>query len=296
MHIGFIGLGTMGRPMVEHLIRAGHQLFVWARRPTATDFCQALGARVCASPAELAAQCEVVCTNVYSDTDVETLAFGPEGIALGLPADGIHLDFSTISPSMARSLARRYVQRGAYFVDAPVSGGGVGAQAATLTIMWGGQLALADRLNEVFPHLGKTIVRIGEAGDGQVAKACNQMIMVAAIEACAEAAHLASAAGIDFAKVREALLGGSAASKVLDVFGGRMAERNFQAGVMSRLHQKDFLLLLNEATRLGVPVPVAASVCQQLNAVLALGQGEKDTSCLVHLLEMADQISQQASQ
>ena len=188
----------------------------------------------------------------------------------------------------ARQLAKRYYEVGIDFVDAPVSGGAVGAQNGTLTIMWGGRKDLTTRLTPLFDVLGKTVVRIGEAGDGQVAKACYQMIMVAAIQACAEAAHMAETAGVDFAKVRQAMLGGSAASRVLDVFGERMAVRDFQAGVMSRLHQKDFLLLLGEAVRLGVPLPVAASVFLQLNAALAMGAGERDSSCLVRVLECAD--------
>jgi 2-hydroxy-3-oxopropionate reductase len=168
-----------------------------------------------------------------------------------------------------------------------VSGGSGGAQAATLSIMWGGKSALATRLQPIFEVLGKTIVRVGEVGAGQVAKACNQMVMVAAIEACAEAARLAEAAGVDFAKVRSAMLGGSAGSRVLDVFGGRMAARDFRAGVEARLHHKDYALLMDEATRIGVPLPVSAAVWQQLNALMARGWGRDDTSSLLRVLETA---------
>jgi 2-hydroxy-3-oxopropionate reductase len=288
MRIGFIGLGAMGAPMAGHLLAAGHTLGVWSRRPASADFLVAQGAWRAQSPAALAAQCEIVCTNVFSDPDVESLAFGAGGLAQGFAPGAIHLDFSTISPTMARSLARRYAERGVDFVDAPVSGGAVGAQNRTLTLMWGGRAELAPRLNPLFALLARTIVRIGEAGDGQVAKACNQMVMVAAVAACAEAAHLAEAAGVDFAKVRAALMGGSAASRVLDVFGERMAVRDFAAGVMSRLHHKDYALLLSEAVRVRVPLPVSASVAQQLNAAMALGAGERDSSCLVSVLEHAD--------
>jgi 2-hydroxy-3-oxopropionate reductase len=284
MRLGFIGFGAMGRPMAEHLMKAGHQLFVWSRRPPSADSLLALGATWCDSPAAVASASEIVCTNVTGSADVEGLA---GELAQGFSAGGIHLDFSTIAPGAARRIADAYVGRGVDFVDAPVSGGSGGAQAATLSIMWGGKSALATRLQPIFEVLGKTIVRVGEVGAGQVAKACNQMVMVAAIEACAEAARLAEAAGVDFAKVRSAMLGGSAGSRVLDVFGGRMAARDFRAGVEARLHHKDYALLMDEATRIGVPLPVSAAVWQQLNALMARGWGRDDTSSLLRVLETA---------
>ncbi len=284
MRLGFIGFGVMGRPMAEHLMKAGHQLFVWSRRPPSADSLLALGATWCDSPAAVASASEIVCTNVTGSADVEGLA---GELAQGFSAGGIHLDFSTIAPGAARRIADAYVGRGVDFVDAPVSGGSGGAQAATLSIMWGGKSALATRLQPIFEVLGKTIVRVGEVGAGQVAKACNQMVMVAAIEACAEAARLAEAAGVDFAKVRSAMLGGSAGSRVLDVFGGRMAARDFRAGVEARLHHKDYALLMDEATRIGVPLPVSAAVWQQLNALMARGWGRDDTSSLLRVLETA---------
>jgi 2-hydroxy-3-oxopropionate reductase len=284
MRLGFIGFGAMGRPMAEHLMKAGHQLFVWSRRPPSADSLLALGATWCDSPAAVASASEIVCTNVTGSADVEGLA---GELAQGFSAGGIHLDFSTIAPGAARRIADAYVGRGVDFVDAPVSGGSGGAQAATLSIMWGGKSALATRLQPIFEVLGKTIVRVGEVGAGQVAKACNQMVMVAAIEACAEAARLAEAAGVDFAMVRSAMLGGSAGSRVLDVFGGRMAARDFRAGVEARLHHKDYALLMDEATRIGVPLPVSAAVWQQLNALMARGWGRDDTSSLLRVLETA---------
>ena len=284
MRLGFIGFGVMGRPMAEHLMKAGHQLFVWSRRPPSADSLLALGATWCDSPAAVASASEIVCTNVTGSADVEGLA---GELAQGFSAGGIHLDFSTIAPGAARRIADAYVGRGVDFVDAPVSGGSGGAQAATLSIMWGGKSALATRLQPIFEVLGKTIVRVGEVGAGQVAKACNQMVMVAAIEACAEAARLAEAAGVDFAKVRSAMLGGSAGSRVLDVFGGRMAARDFRAGVEARLHHKDYALLMDEATRIGVPLPVSAAVWQQLNALMVRGWGRDDTSSLLRVLETA---------
>jgi 2-hydroxy-3-oxopropionate reductase len=274
----------MGRPMAEHLMKAGHQLFVWSRRPPSADSLLVQGATWCDSPAAVASASEIVCTNVTGSADVEGLA---GELAQGFSAGGIHLDFSTIAPGAARRIADAYAGRGVDFVDAPVSGGSGGAQTATLSIMWGGKSALATRLQPIFEVLGKTIVRVGEVGAGQVAKACNQMVMVAAIEACAEAARLAEAAGVDFAKVRSAMLGGSAGSRVLDVFGGRMAARDFRAGVEARLHHKDYALLMDEATRIGVPLPVSAAVWQQLNALMARGWGRDDTSSLLRVLETA---------
>jgi 2-hydroxy-3-oxopropionate reductase len=281
MRLGYIGLGGMGRPMVEHLLAAGYELAVWSRRPASADFLPAVVTRA-ASPTELARQCEIVCTNVTGTTDVEGLA---AQLIEGLAPDGIHVDFSTIAPSAARAIAARHASRGSHFVDAPVSGGTAGAQAATLAIMWGGKLALASRLDPLFRCLGKTIVRVGEAGAGQVAKACNQLVMVAAIEACAEAAHLAQAAGVDFARVRTALLGGSAASRVLEVFGSRMAARDFTPGVEARLHHKDFAAVLAEATQQAIPLPVASTVLQQLDALMAAGWGREDTARLLSVLE-----------
>ncbi|MCF8174437.1 MAG: NAD(P)-dependent oxidoreductase [Burkholderiaceae bacterium] len=275
----------MGRPMAEHLLRAGHSLFVWSRRPESAAELLALGARRCGSPAEVARQADIVCTNVTASADVEALAFGAEGLAQGFAPGGLHLDFSTIAASAARRLAARYAGQGVDFVDAPVSGGSTGAQNAALAIMWGGKSALATRLQPIFEALGKTIVRVGETGAGQVAKACNQMIMVAAIEATAEAARLAAASGVDFALVRTAMLGGSAGSRVLDVFGGRMATRDFMAGVEARLHHKDYALLMDEASRIGAALPVSAAVWQQLNALMGQGWGKSDTSALLRVLE-----------
>ncbi|WP_310450226.1 NAD(P)-dependent oxidoreductase [Sulfuritalea sp.] len=282
MNLGFIGFGAMGHPMAEHLLNAGHKLFVWSRRPASANFLLAQGASWCDSPAAVAGASEIVCTNVTGSADVEALA---GDLAGGFAPGGIHLDFSTIAPSAARRIAASYAPLGVDFVDAPVSGGSAGARAATLAIMWGGKLTLAPRLQPVFETLGKTVVHVGETGAGQVAKACNQMVMVAAIEAAAEAARLAAASGIDFARVRTAMLGGSAGSRVLEVFGERMAARNFAAGVEARLHHKDYALLMDEATRIGAPLPVSATVWQQLNALMAQGRGRQDTSALLRVLE-----------
>jgi 2-hydroxy-3-oxopropionate reductase len=288
MRLGFIGFGAMGKPMAEHLLRAGYPLFVWSRpngrTAASADSLLAQGATWCDSPAAVARSSEIVCTNVTGSADVEALA---GELAQGFSAGAIHLDFSTIAPGAARRIAAMHAACGVDFVDAPVSGGSGGAQAATLAIMWGGKSALAPRLAPIFEALGKTVVHVGDSGAGQVAKACNQMVMVAAIEACAEAARLADAAGVDFALVRQAMLGGSAGSRVLDVFGGRMAARDFSAGVEARLHHKDYALLMDEASRIGAPLPVSAAVWQQLNALMAQGRSTRDTSSLLPVLEAA---------
>lgn len=289
MKLGFIGLGGMGRPMAEHLRAAGHNLTVWSRRPESADFLPPEVPRA-SSPAELARQSEIVCTNVTGSADVAGLA---AQLIDGLAPDSIHVDFSTIAPSVARGIASRYAERGIHFVDAPVSGGTAGARAKTLAIMWGtsgsqSQMsALARRLEPLFACLGKSAVHVGAAGAGQVAKACNQLVMVAAIQASAEAARLAASSGVDFAKVRQALLGGSAASRVLDLFGGKMLAHDFAAGVEARLHHKDFATTLAEATARNIPLPVAGTVQQQLDALMAAGWGMDDTSRLLCVLERA---------
>lgn len=285
MKVGFIGLGVMGEPMARHLRAAGHDLAVWARRPTSAAALVAEGVPLCATPAELAARSEVVITIVTGSADVDALAFGADGLAAGFAPGTIHVDMSTIAPAMARSLAERYAARGIGFVDAPVSGGGQGARDATLAIMAGAEPAVLERVRPLLAAMGKRIVHIGPPGAGQVAKACNQMIMVSAIQACAEAVRLANAHGVDVAAVRTALMGGSAASRVLEVMGGRMVERDFAAGIEARLHHKDFALLMDEAGKLGTPLPVAAQVWQQLNALMGAGWGREDTSSLLRVLE-----------
>lgn len=289
MKVGFVGLGVMGVPMVGHLLKAGHQVAIWARRP---DAAQALiadgtlaGAELCATPSALAARSEVVISIITASADVEALAFGDDGLAAGFAPGAIHVDMSTIAPTTARALAARYAKQGVGWVDAPVSGGGTGAREATLAIMAGGEAETLAHVRPLFEVLGRTVVHIGPAGAGQVAKACNQMIMVAAIQASAEAMHLANAHGVDLAAVQRALMGGSAASRVMEVMGGRMVARDFGAGIEARLHHKDFAILMGEAVGLGVPLPVAAQVWQQLNALMASGMGRDDTSSLLRVLE-----------
>lgn len=285
MRVGFIGLGVMGAPMARHLLAAGHDLAVWARRPEAADALVAAGAARCASPAALAARSEVVFTIVTTGADVEALAFGSGGLVAGFAPGAIHVDMSTIAPATAREIAARYAKSGVRWLDAPVSGGAVGAEQASLAIMAGGEAETLEAVRPLLEAMGRTIVHIGPVGAGQVAKACNQMVMVSAIQACAEAMRLAQAHGVDLAAVRNALMGGSAASRVLEVMGQRMVERDFVPGIEARLHHKDFGLLIEEAVRSGTPLPVAGQVAQQLNALMACGWGRDDTASLLRVLE-----------
>jgi 2-hydroxy-3-oxopropionate reductase len=282
MKIGFIGLGAMGRPMAGHLQRAGHQLFVWARRPESVGN---LAVTRCATPAELGRCCDVVFTVVTSSADVEGLALGPDGLIEGMVPGSVLIDCSTIAPDSARETAARLGEKSIAMLDAPVSGGEQGAIDATLAIMVGGEAAVLERVRPLLQCLGQRIVHIGPNGAGQVAKACNQMIMVAAIQAAAEAMRLGAASGVDCAKLRQALAGGSAASRVLDVMGERMVKRDFSAGIEARLHHKDFGLVLEAARKKGVFMPLTAAVGQQLNALMAQGWGRDDTSSLLRVLE-----------
>jgi 2-hydroxy-3-oxopropionate reductase len=285
MNLGFVGLGVMGRPMALHLLRAGHALSVYARRIEAAQQLIDAGARACATPAEVAVHSEVVFTMVTTGEDVEAVALGEHGIVHGARPGTVMVDMGTIPPGTARRIAAKMAARGIETIDAPVSGGEVGAQNATLAIMAGGKAEVLARVRPLLEKLGRTIVHVGPNGAGQVAKACNQMIMVSCIEAAAEAMLLAEKSGVDPEKVRQALAGGSAGSRVLDVFGARMTARDFKAGVEARLHHKDFGILLGEAVTLGTPLPVAAQVWQQLNALMAQGWGREDTSVLLRVLE-----------
>jgi len=282
MKVGFIGLGAMGRPMALHLQAAGHELHVWARRPASAA---GLPATVHPTPAVLGAACEVVFTVITSSADVEGVALGDNGLIHGMAPGSVLVDCSTIAPDVARRIAGQLAGKGIHMLDAPVSGGEQGAKDATLAIMAGGDAAVLERVRPLLERLGQRIVHIGPNGAGQVAKACNQMIMVAAIEAVAEAMHLAKAAGVDPAKVKQALAGGSAGSRVLDIMGQRMVDRDFSAGIEARLHHKDYGLVLAAARQSGVPLPLTASVAQQLNALMALGYGKDDTSSLLRVLE-----------
>lgn len=279
--VGFVGLGAMGRPMVSRLLAAGHRVGVWARRAEAAA--GLAGVEVFATPAELAASCPITISIVTRDADVEAVLLGETGLAAGMKPGALHIDMSTIAPDTARRLGEALASRGAFLLDAPVSGGVVGAQAGSLAIMVGGRSEDLERARPLLTVLGQRIVHIGPQGAGQVAKACNQMVMVAAIEAVAEALALADSAGLDLSRVLAAIGGGSAASRVLDVFGPRMVERNYAAGVESRLHHKDFAIVLAAAQRMNLALPLTGLVGDRLNALQAQGGAHDDTASLFRL-------------
>lgn len=285
MKIGFIGLGVMGRAMAANLLRAGHEVTVWARRAESMQPLLDRGARPSASPADCARGMDAVCCIVTTGVDVREVALGPRGVIEGAAPGCVFIDHSTIPPSVARDIATALGARGIDMLDAPVSGGERGAIDATLAIMVGGEAAVFERMKPLLAAVGRTLVHVGPNGAGQVTKACNQLILCAFIEAAAEAARLAAASGVDFGKVREAMLHGSAASRALELFGGKMATRDFSAGVQSRLHHKDMGIVLGEAVELGLAMPLSAAVWQQLNALMAQGGGTLDTSALLTVLE-----------
>ncbi|BAL26215.1 NAD(P)-dependent oxidoreductase [Azoarcus sp. KH32C] len=285
MEVGFVGLGAMGRPMAQHLQRAGHRLHLWARRPESLASFADSGAVVHDSPAALAAATDVAFTIITTSADVEQVALGKDGFVEGARPGWVHVDMSTIAPGTTRRIAAALAERGAAMLDAPVSGGSVAAEAGTVAMMIGGDAAVLERVRPLLECFSRVIVHVGDNGAGEVAKACNQMVMVSTIQACAEAMLLAKAHGVDLAAMRGALMGGSASSRMLDVMGDRMIRRDFAAGIEARLHHKDFGILMDEAARLGAPLPIAAQVWQQLNALMAQGGAHDDTSSLLRVLE-----------
>ncbi|MDP3873126.1 MAG: NAD(P)-dependent oxidoreductase [Methyloversatilis sp.] len=285
MKAGFIGLGAMGRAMAANLLRAGHDVAVWARRAESMAPLVALGARAAASPADCARGADAVLCVVTAGPDVRQVALGADGVIEGASPGCVFIDHSTIAPSTARDIADALARRGIDMLDAPVSGGERGAIDASLSIMAGGDAAVFERMRPLLSSVGRTLVHVGPNGAGQVAKACNQLLLCAFIEAAAEAARLASANGVDFGTVREAVMHGSAGSRALDLFGGKMAARDFSAGVQARLHHKDMGIVLGEAASLGLAMPLSAAVWQQLNALMGQGGATRDTSALLTVLE-----------
>jgi 2-hydroxy-3-oxopropionate reductase len=285
MNIGFIGLGIMGTPMALHLIEAGHQLHVHTRSEL-PEAIAATSARRCASGAEVARQSDIVFTMVPDTPDVETVLFGETGVAAGLSKGKIVVDMSSISPIETKAFARRINEIGCDYLDAPVSGGEVGAKAASLTIMVGGPQGAFDKVLPLFQLMGKNITLVGGNGDGQTTKVANQIIVALNIAAVGEALVFASKAGADPAKVRQALMGGFAASRILEVHGERMVKRTFQPGFRIGLHQKDLNLALQGAKALGVALPQTAGAAQLMQACAAQGWGQLDHSALVKALEL----------
>jgi 3-hydroxyisobutyrate dehydrogenase-like beta-hydroxyacid dehydrogenase len=288
IRIGFIGAGAMGAPMIGHLLAAGHPVAVHTRRPEAAAPLLAKGATYAASPSEAAQGASFVCTNVTATADVEQVMFGPGGVVEGAAPRTVVIDFSTISAPATRVFARRLAGHGIEMLDCPVSGGTMGAQAATLSVMVGGKAETLERALPLLEKLGKTIVHVGDHGSGQVVKACNQIVQVVNIEGIAEAMLFAQRNGVELSKVLTALQAGMAGSKMLDMMGPRMVERRFDAGIEARLHQKDFGLVVEMTQQLGLSMPAAAAVSQQLNALVGNGWGRDDTSSLLRVLEASN--------
>jgi 2-hydroxy-3-oxopropionate reductase len=282
--IGFIGLGIMGRPMALNLIKGGHQLFVHSIPSVPQDVADA-GAKVCASGKEAAQNGDVIITMVPDTPHVNEVLFAKNGVAEGLSKGKIVVDMSSISPIETKQFARKINELGCEYIDAPVSGGEIGAKNATLSIMCGGSQAAFDQVKPLFDLMGKNITLVGKNGDGQTAKVANQIIVALNIEAVGEALLFAAKAGADPAKVRQALMGGFAASRILEVHGERMIKRTFDPGFRIELHQKDLRLALESARTLKVSLPNTATAQELFNACAAHGGSAWDHSALVRALE-----------
>jgi len=283
--IGFIGLGLMGKPMARNLIKGGHRLVVHNRSRAAVDELAAEGATTAVSPKEAAASAEVVITMLPEDSHVEAVVTGNEGVIESMRTDTVLVDMSTISPITARRLAEILAARGVHMLDAPVSGGTEAATDATLTIMVGGKQNIFERVRPVFEKIGKNINYIGDHGAGQVTKAANQIIVGMTIQAVAEAFIFAKKSGVDPARVHRAIMGGYAQSRVLELHGKRMLDRNFQPGGKVRSHRKDIEIALSAGRELGICLPGTAMISQLFNAVAARGGLDWDHSAVVTALE-----------
>ncbi len=283
--IGFIGLGVMGRPMALNLLRAGHPLTVFNRAAERAAPLAEAGASVAVSPRAVAAASRVVFVNVSDDAAVAEVLFGELGVTSALASGGIVVDMGTTSPTATREHAARLADAGIDLLDAPVSGGEAGARAGTLSIMVGGPRDAFERVLPLFQVLGQGIVHVGDSGAGQVAKACNQIVVSATLLGVAEALTFARRQGVDAGRVRAALLGGFAYSRILETHGQRMLERDFAPGFRARLHQKDLGLIGREAQALNLALPATALAAQLMNALVASGHAESDSSALVRVIE-----------
>ena len=282
--IGLIGVGIMGKPMALNFTRAGYSVVVHDVNRQSVDELVKQGLASAASAKAAAAQSDVVITMLPDSPEVEAAVLGPDGVLEGIRKGALFIDMSTIAPETSKKLFKIFAGRGVAALDAPVSGGEVGAKEATLSIMVGGDTAAFERALPILKATGKNIVHIGPAGAGQVTKACNQIVVALTIQAVAEALTLAKKSGVDVAKVREALLGGFAQSRILDIHGKRILENNFKPGFRIRLHRKDMNIILQTGRALSVPLPCSAVVAAQMDALLAQGNGELDHSALALLL------------
>lgn len=283
--IGFIGLGIMGRPMALNLRKAGHALWVYARRAESMKPLLDEGATACTSPLDLAVNVDIIFICVSDTPDVEQVILGENGLLQGLHKGAVVVDMSTISPAVTRRLAEELDKHGAAMLDAPVSGGEIGAVNGTLSIMVGGKPEVYARVLPFFEAMGKNIVLVGDNGAGQVAKACNQIVAAVTIQGVAEALTFARAQGVDAGKVREALMGGFAGSKILEIHGKRMLDNDFKPGFKARLHLKDLKIVIDSARVFGIELPATFLVTQQMGALVDAEEGEFDSSALFKLLE-----------
>lgn len=283
--IGFIGLGIMGQPMARNVMQAGYPLVVYNRSRPAMEALGAAGAGLAESPKAVAEQTDVVITCVSDSPDVEAVVLGSNGLIEGVRSGMLYIDMSTIAPTTSRQVYTALQAKGVDALDAPVSGGDIGAQQGTLSIMVGGDAAAFQRALPILQTMGKNIVHVGDAGAGQVTKACNQIVVALTVQAVAEALTLAKKSGVDPAKVREALLGGFAQSRVLDVHGQRMLDGNFQPGFKLNLFRKDINIVLQTLRELQLPLFGTSQVPALMDALLAQGKGELDYISLVTLYE-----------
>lgn len=283
--IGWIGPGIMGKPMCKNLMKAGFPLAVYARRPESAKELTDLGATFYSSPAELAANVDIAISMVSDTPDVEAVLLGEKGVIEGAKPGLLVVDMSTISPVATREIAAKLTEKGIRFIDAPVSGGDVGAIAGTLTIMVGGNVEDLEYARSVLEAMGKTITHIGDHGAGQLAKACNQLVAAQTVIAVTEAFEMAKAAGVDPAKVRAALLGGFAYSRVLELHGQRILDENYQPGFMAKLHNKDMHIVTDTIASFGLNMPGTQRAADYMQALVDQGDGDLDSAAIAKIVQ-----------
>jgi len=285
MQVGFIGLGAMGHPMARNLMDGGHRLAVWARRPETARPLLERGATASQTPAALAAGCEAVVTMVTSTDDVRQVLVGDDGVIAGVRPGTLVIDMSTIDPGATREMAAAFRDREVEMLDAPVSGGPAGARNGTLAIMVGGTAEALERARPLFACLGPTVIHLGPSGAGQTTKLCHQLALLVTAQGAAEALNLARRCGLDAEQVRQVMMAGVASSCVMDLFGTKMAARDFSAGIESRLYHKDLGLALGLAHARGAATPAAAVTMQLINGLMGRELGRQDLSALVAVVE-----------
>jgi 2-hydroxy-3-oxopropionate reductase len=284
-NVGVIGLGTMGAPIARHLLKRGHTVTVYARRPDAMSPLVAAGARAGASPAQVASLSDVTITMVTDANAVEAVALGAAGVVEGAPAGSVLIDHSTIDPEAARRIAAALHARGIHMLDAPVSGGGAVAEAGTLSVMVGGDEAVLERCRPILECYGKVIVHIGPSGAGQIAKACNQICTIVNMLGAAEAMLMAERAGVDPETIKNVLMTGFGASRMLELQAPKMIARAFDGKVESRLHHKDIHIILGMARALGIELPASSAAAEVLAELQDRGGARRDTAAIFEILD-----------